>query len=71
MLNYLVSKTCKSFWHKKKIWYKGIRDVGNLFNGVALNGVALNQSTDEDYYKPIKTNSDFNGNCIEYQTKRR
>ena len=30
--------------------YKGIRDVGNLFN----------QSTDEDYYKPIKTKSTFN-----------
>ena len=44
--------------------YKGIRDVGNLFNGVALS-----QSTDEGYYKPIKTNSAFNGNYIEYQSK--
>ena len=34
--------------------YKGIRDVENLFNGVAFN-----HSTDEDYYKPIKTNSAF------------
>ena len=38
------------------IEYKGIRDVENLFN----------QSTDEDYYKPIKTKSTFNGNYIEY-----
>ena len=38
------------------IEYKGIRDVENLFN----------QSTDEDYYKPIKTKSAFNGNYIEY-----
>ena len=38
--------------------YKGIRDVGNLFN----------QSTDKDYYKPIKTNSAFNGNYIEYES---
>ena len=51
------------------IEYKGMRDVGNLFNKVAFNGVAFNQSTDEDYYKPIKTNSAFNGNYIEYQIK--
>ena len=31
--------------------YQRIRDVGNLFN----------QSTDEDYFKPIKTKSAFNG----------
>ena len=46
------------------IEYKGIRDVRNLFNGVVFN-----RSTDEDYYKPIKTNSAFNGNYIEYQIK--
>ena len=39
--------------------YIGIRDVGNLFN----------QSIDEDYYKPIKTKSAFNGNYIEYESK--
>ena len=38
--------------------YIGIRDVGNLFN----------QSTDKDYYKPIKTKSAFNGNYIEYES---
>ena len=38
------------------IEYKGIRDVANLSN----------QSTDEDYYKPTKTNCAFNGNYIEY-----
>ena len=35
-----------------------MRDVGNLFN----------QSTDEDYYKPIKTKSAFDGNYIEYES---
>ena len=37
--------------------YQGIRDMGNLFGEV-----------DEDYYKPIKTNSVFNGNYIEYES---
>ena len=46
------------------IEYKGIRNVANL-----LNRVVFNQSTKEDYYKPIKTNSAFNGNYIEYQSK--
>ena len=46
------------------IEYKGIRDVENVFNIVAFN-----RSTDEDYYKPIKTNNAFNGNYIEYQSK--
>ena len=41
------------------IEYKGMIDVENLFN----------QSTDENYYKPIKTKSAFNGNDIEYQSK--
>ena len=36
----------------------GIRDIGNLFN----------QSIDEDYYKPIKTQSAFNGNYIKYES---
>ena len=49
--------------------YKEIRDVRNLFNRVALNRITFNQSTDEDYYKPIKTNGPFNGNHIEYQSK--
>ena len=38
--------------------YKGIRDIWNLFN----------QSIDKDYYKPIKTNSTFNGNYIKYES---
>ena len=46
------------------IEYKGIRDIENLFNGVAFN-----QSTDEDYYQPIKTKSASDGNSIEYQSK--
>ena len=29
----------------------------------------FNQSIDEDYYKPIRTKSAFNGNYIEYENK--
>ena len=36
-----------------------IRDIRNLFN----------QSIDEDYYKPIRTKSAFNGNYIKYESK--
>ena len=38
-----------------------MRDIGNLFN----------QSTDEDYYKPIKTTNDFDNknNYREYEAK--
>ena len=41
--------------------YKGIRDVGNLFN----------PSIDKNYYKPIKTVSDFDKKIyyIEYESK--
>ena len=38
--------------------YKGIRDIGNLFN-----------EFDEDYYRPIKSESAFNSNYIEYESK--
>ena len=41
------------------IKYEGIIDVENLFN----------RSTNDDYYKLIKTDSAFNGD-IEYQSKR-
>ena len=34
--------------------YRGIRDVGNLFNGITFS-----QSIDKDYYKPIRTKSAF------------
>ena len=37
---------------------QGIGDIKNLFN-----------EFDEDYYKPIKTKSAFNGNYIEYESK--
>ena len=40
------------------IKYYGIRYIRNLFDEV-----------DEDYYKPIKTESAFNGNYIEYESK--
>ena len=44
--------------------YQGIRDVVNLFNGIAFN-----QSTDEDYYKPGWIKSTFNGIYMEYESK--
>ena len=37
---------------------KGIRDIRNLFD----------LSIDENYSKPIRTNSAFNGNYIEYES---
>ena len=43
---------------------RNIRDVRNLFARVALNETAFNQLIDEDYYRPIKTKSAFNGNYI-------
>ena len=49
--------------------YRPQDDFGhrNLFNGVTFNGTAFNrdafnQSIDEDYYRPIRTKSAFNGN---------
>ena len=39
--------------------YKGIRNVADLFNGIAFK-----QSTNEDYYQPTNTKSAFNGNYI-------
>ena len=48
----------KKYYDHDDAKYIGIRDVGNLFN----------QSTDKDYYKPIKTKSAFNGNYIEYES---
>ena len=50
-----------NYYDYDDIEYKGMRDVGNVFN--TFNGI------DEDYYKPIKSNSAFNGNYIEYQSK--
>ena len=44
--------------------------MANSFNEVALNGIAFNGvSTDEYYYRTTKTNSTFNGNYIEYESK--
>ena len=37
--------------------YERMRDVANVFNGIASN-----ESNHEDYYKPIWTKSAFNGN---------
>ena len=43
--------------------YKGVMMISNIQRS------PFNQSTDEDYYKPIKTNCPFNGNYIECQSK--
>ena len=48
----------KKYYDHVDAKYIRIRDVGNLFN----------QSTDKDYYKPIKTKSAFNGSYIEYES---
>ena len=45
-----------------------MRDTRNLFNGIALNGIAFNE-IDEDYYKQTKTKSAFDGNYIKYESK--
>ena len=47
----------KKYYDYADAKYRGIADVGNSFN----------QSTDEDYYKQIKTKSAFNGTYIEYE----
>ena len=49
----------KKYYDYDDTKYKRIRDVGNLFN----------LSIDEDYYKPIRNNSAFNSNYIEYESK--
>ena len=54
-----LSKLKKYHYYDDAAEYKGIRHVRNLFK----------QSIDEDYCKPIKTKSAFNGNYIEYESK--
>ena len=49
----------KKYYDYDDAEYIGITDIGNLFNEIAFN---------EDYYKPIKTKSAFNGNYIEYKS---
>ena len=53
---FLNWKRVKKYHDYDDIEFKGIRDVKNL----------LHLSIDEDYYKPITTNSSFNDNYIEY-----
>ena len=43
--------------------YRRIRGIGNLFNENLLDEI------EEDYCKPAKTKSAFNGNYIEYERK--
>ena len=49
----------KKYYDQGDFDYKGIRDIENLFDEV-----------NEDCYKPIKTESAFNGNDIEYESRR-
>ena len=56
-LGKILSKL-KKYQDHDNIEYKGIRNIGQLFN----------QSVDKDYLKSIRTNSDFNG-YIEYESK--
>ena len=53
----------KRYYDYDNTIYKEISDIVNLFNEVALNEI------DEDYYKPTKTKSAFNGNYTEYEKK--
>ena len=49
----------KKYHDYDDVKYRGIRDVRKLFNLLI----------DEDCYKPVRTNSGFNGNYIEYECK--
>ena len=53
-----LSKT-KKYYHNDDSEYKGIRSARNL----------LDFSINEDYYKPIITNSAFNNIYIQYESK--
>ena len=48
----------KKYYDYDDIEYQGIKDIRNLFDEI-----------NEDYYKPTKTKSTFNGNYIEYESK--
>ena len=50
----------RKYYDYDDIEYKGIRGVRNLFNLTIY----------EDYYKPIRSNSAFNGNYFEYKSMR-
>ena len=53
----------KKYYDYDDTEFQRIRDIGNLFNRVALSGI------DENYHKAIKTKSVFNDNHIEYKSK--
>ena len=53
-----ILSSIKKFYDYDDIEYQGIKDIRNLFDEI-----------NEDYYKPTKTNSTFNGNYIEYESK--
>ena len=49
----------KKYYDYDDAEYIGIREIGNLFNEIVFN---------EDYYKPTKTESAFNGDFIRYES---
>ena len=51
----------KKYRFQDDLKQKNLGDIRNLFNGIAFN-----QSIDENHDKPIRTKIDFNGNYIEY-----
>ena len=53
-----ILSSIKKFYDYDDIEYQGIKDIRNLFDEI-----------NEDYYKPTKTKSTFNGNYIEYESK--
>ena len=55
----LEESLSKKYYDHDDPEYQGIKGIGHLFN----------QSFDKDYYKPIGTDSAFNGNYVEYESK--
>ena len=54
-----LSQLKKYYYYEDDIKYRGIMDVKTL----------IDLSTDEDYYKPVRTNDAFNSNHVEYKSK--
>ena len=54
----------KKYHFQDDFKYRNIGEIRNLFNGIAFN-----QSIDENYYKPIGTKSAFSGNYIDNESK--
>ena len=59
----------KKYCSKDDFERRNIKDIKNLFNRVALKKITFIQSVDEDYYRPTRTKSGFNGTYVEYESK--